>query len=232
MMKIRLDDLIDGIRSGYPDQPLEQLTAAVLTAEHLNEISDHLIGHFVDQARRSGASWTEIGGCIGVTKQAAQQRFTPKGSANMFARFTEKARQAVVQSQEEARAQRLSEIQSAHLLLGMLCAPDSLAMRALADQGFTPQAIREAAEANLAAGPADAESPALIPYAAGAKKVLELSTREALRLGHNYIGTEHMLLALMADETDNPGPLRRLGADTDAAERFLLTALGAAETKE
>lgn len=62
--------------------------------------------------------------------------------------------------------------------------------------------------------------------------MLELSTREALRLGHNYIGTEHMLLALMADETDNPGPLRRLGADTDAVERFLLTALGGAEVKE
>ncbi|MDT2005379.1 ATP-dependent Clp protease ATP-binding subunit [Rhodococcus opacus] len=232
MAKLRLDDLIDGIRSGYPDQPLEQLTAAVLTAEHVNEISDHLIGHFVDQARRSGASWTEIGDCIGVTKQAAHQRFTPKESANMFARFTEKARQAVVQSHEEARAGRQSEIRSEHLLLGMLCAPDSLAMRALADQDITPLAIRETAEATVPDAPADAETPGLIPYSAPAKKVLELTIREALRLGHNYVGTEHLLLALLAGESDTPGPLTTLGVDADAAETYLLTAIGVPPSAE
>lgn len=93
MMKLRLDDLIDGIRTQYPDQPLDQLTAAVLTADHMGELADHLIGHFVDQARRSGASWTEIGGRIGVTKQGAQQRFTPKDDPNMFTRFTGRRRQ-------------------------------------------------------------------------------------------------------------------------------------------
>ncbi|TQC50870.1 ATP-dependent Clp protease ATP-binding subunit [Rhodococcus sp. WS4] len=232
MKKLRLDDLIDGIRSGYPDQPLEQLTAAVLTAEHVNEISDHLIGHFVDQARRSGASWTEIGDCIGVTKQAAHQRFTPKESANMFARFTEKARQAVVQSHEEARAGRQSEIRSEHLLLGMLSAPDSLAMRALADQDITPLAIRETAEATVPEAPADAETPGLIPYSAPAKKVLELTIREALRLGHNYVGTEHLLLALLAGEADAPGPLTTLGVDADAAETYLLTAIGVPPSTE
>ncbi|MBC2640509.1 MULTISPECIES: Clp protease N-terminal domain-containing protein [unclassified Rhodococcus (in: high G+C Gram-positive bacteria)] len=232
MTKIRLDDLIDGIRAGYPDQPLEQLTAAVLTADHVNEIADHLIGHFVDQARRSGASWTEIGGCIGVTKQAAQQRFTPKESANMFARFTEKARQAVVQSQEEARAAHQPEIRSEHLLLGLLCAPDSLAMRALADQDITPIAIRETAEATVPEAVSDAELPALIPYSAAAKKVIELTVREAVRLGHNYVGTEHMLLALLAGESDAPGPLTALGVDAAAAEAFLLTAIGGPPTVE
>ena len=95
-MNISLDELIKGIRASCPDSPLDQLTAAVLAAEHVNDVADHLIGHFVDQARRSGASWTEIGASIGVTKQAAQQRFTPKNDANMFARFTEKARTVVV----------------------------------------------------------------------------------------------------------------------------------------
>src|SRR4051794_32597970 len=99
MATLRLDDLIDGIRTTYPGQPLEQLTAAVVAAEHVNEVADHLIGHFVDSARHSGASWTDIGGALGVTKQAAQQRFTPKGSGT-FARFTDKARKAVVRSQE------------------------------------------------------------------------------------------------------------------------------------
>src|ERR1044072_2456324 len=74
---VRLDDLIDVIKKVH-EEPLEQLTDAVLAAESLGEIADHLIGHFVDQARRSGASWTEIGKCMGVTKQAAQKRFVPK----------------------------------------------------------------------------------------------------------------------------------------------------------
>jgi len=67
---IRLDELIDAIRKTHPG-PLDQLTSAVLAADHLGDVADHLIGHFVDQARRSGASWTEIGRSMGVTKQAA-----------------------------------------------------------------------------------------------------------------------------------------------------------------
>src|ERR687889_2256750 len=74
---VRLDDLIQAITRVHFD-PLEQLTDAVLAGEHLGEVADHLIGHFVDQARRSGASWTEIGRSMGVTKQAAQKRFVPK----------------------------------------------------------------------------------------------------------------------------------------------------------
>ena len=74
---VRLDDLIDVIKKVH-DEPLDQLTDAVLAAEALGEVADHLIGHFVDQARRSGASWTDIGKCMGVTKQAAQKRFVPK----------------------------------------------------------------------------------------------------------------------------------------------------------
>ncbi|MDT5011863.1 MAG: hypothetical protein QOH57_3480, partial [Mycobacterium sp.] len=74
---IRLDDLIDAIKKAHSDA-LEQLTDAVLVAETLGEVADHLIGHFVDQARRSGASWTDIGTSMGVSKQAAQKRFVPK----------------------------------------------------------------------------------------------------------------------------------------------------------
>src|SRR5262249_6063759 len=65
---VRLDDLIAAIRKVHDDE-LDQLTSAVIAADHLGELADHLIGHFVDQARRSGASWTEIGSAMGVTKQ-------------------------------------------------------------------------------------------------------------------------------------------------------------------
>src|SRR5690242_15878814 len=120
---VRLDDLIEGVRRASPDDPGAQLGQAVVVAEHLGEISDHLVGHFVDQARRSGLSWTEIGRSMGVTKQAAQKRFVPRGpdqtdAADMqqgFARFTPAARSAVVASQEEARSARSDVITAGHL---------------------------------------------------------------------------------------------------------------------
>lgn len=90
---VRLDDLIGAIKKAHPDA-LDQLTDAVIAADHLGDIADHLIGHFVDQARRSGASWTEIGRSMGVSKQAAQKRFVPKADETPmdpqqgFTRFT------------------------------------------------------------------------------------------------------------------------------------------------
>ena len=78
---VRLDDLIEAIKNVHSDV-LDQLSDAVLASEHLDEVADHLIGHFVDQARRSGASWTEIGRSMGVTKQAARKRFVPKGASD------------------------------------------------------------------------------------------------------------------------------------------------------
>src|SRR3954465_7407261 len=93
---VSLDTLIHAIKKVHPDA-LDQLTDAMLAAEHLGEVADHLIGHFVDQARRSGASWTDIGKCMGVTKQAAQKRFVPKSDTvpmnpeEGFTRFTPRA---------------------------------------------------------------------------------------------------------------------------------------------
>lgn len=74
---VRLDDLIEAIKKVHTNA-LDQLSDAVIAADHLGDIADHLIGHFVDQARRSGASWTEIGTSMGVTRQAAQKRFVAK----------------------------------------------------------------------------------------------------------------------------------------------------------
>ena len=76
---VRLDTLIDSIKKARTE-PLDQLADAMMVGEHLGEVADHLIGHFVDQARRSGASWAEIGRSMGVSKQAAQQRFVAKGA--------------------------------------------------------------------------------------------------------------------------------------------------------
>ena len=79
---IQLTDLIVKVAQ-EADDALLRLARAVEMSGQLNELGDHLIGHFVDQARRSGASWTEIGASMGVTKQAAQQRFVPKAPATL-----------------------------------------------------------------------------------------------------------------------------------------------------
>ncbi|MDT7744255.1 MAG: hypothetical protein QOE59_3333 [Actinomycetota bacterium] len=220
----RLDDLISAITTVH-DDALDQLSDAVLAAEHLGEVADHLIGHFVDQARRSGASWTDIGRSMGVTKQAAQKRFVPKGSASDldpsqgFSRFTPRARKVVVASQEEARSAGTPEISPAHLALGLLAEPEGLAVRLMTAQGISPDTLRRRITATL---PARSETPppALIPFDATAKKVLELTFRVALRLEHNWVGTEHILLALL-DHEDGDGVLTGLGLDRQVAEASL-----------
>lgn len=219
---VRLDDFIEAIKKVH-SEPLDQLTDAMLAAEHLGDLADHLIGHFVDQARRSGASWTDIGTSMGVTKQAAQKRFVPKeprfdtmDPKDGFSRFTPRARTAVVEAQQAAHTSRSAEITPDHLLLGLLTDPGSLAMVLLSNQGVTADQIRTAAAVPVGT----AEPKALIPFDAAAKKVLELTFREALRLGHNYIGTEHVLLALLESE-DADGPLHRLGVDKGRLESEL-----------
>jgi ATP-dependent Clp protease ATP-binding subunit ClpA len=222
---VRLDDLITAIKKVHED-PLEQLIDAVLAAEALAEVADHLIGHFVDQARRSGASWTDIGKSMGVTKQAAQKRFVPKAAADPidpsegFNRFTPRARNVVVESQNKAHAARNPEIGPAHLLLALFTDPESVATRLLAGQGVDADAA--AAVATLPPGGDD--MPALIPFSGAARKVLELTFREALRLGHNYIGTEHILLALLEAE-DGDGPLHALGVDKQRTEDEIIAVL-------
>jgi hypothetical protein len=226
---VRLDDLIDAITRVHSDA-LDQLSDAVIAAEHLGDIADHLIGHFVDQARRSGASWTEIGKSMGVTKQAARKRFMPKipgeaaeiGASDGFSRFTPRAKNVVMAAQDEARAAGNDEIGPPHLVLGLLSESGGLAAGVMQAQGVLPDTIRRTVTAALPA--AAGQVPPLIPFDAQAKKALELTFREALRLGHNYIGTEHILLALLELE-DGSGTLTGLGLDKAATETKITDAL-------
>jgi hypothetical protein len=226
---VRLDDLIDAIKNVHADA-LEQLSDAVIAADHLGEMADHLIGHFVDQARRSGASWTDIGRSMGVTKQAAQKRFVPKDPGGVsdldpsegFNRFTPRARNAVVAAQEETRAAGNAEIGAEHLVLGLLSQPEALAAQAIVAQGVPLSDARDAIVSMLPDAVDDL--PALIPFNAAARKALELTFREGLRLGHNYIGTEHILLALLELEDGN-GVLSQLGISKAATEAHVAAAL-------
>src|SRR4051794_28629237 len=216
---VRLDDLIDAITT-HDEDVLARLQTAVLTAQHLDGIADHLIGHFVDQARRSGASWTEIGASMGVTKQAAQKRFVAKepdlDAQQGFSRFTAAAGNVVVAAQEEARAAGNDQTTAAHLVLGLLAEPSDLGGRALLAGGTTADAVRAA----VGLPPAVGDVPALIPYDATAKKALELTFREAVRLGAEHVGTEHVLLALLEVE-NGAGPLTSLGLTKAAVDELV-----------
>ena len=221
----RLDDLIAGVENAH-DDPLDRVQSAVLVGEALGETADHLIGHFVDRARRAGASWTDIGRSMGVSKQAVQKRFVPKVSEGPqdFTRFTPRARNVVVASQNETRAAGNAEIRPEHLVLGLLAEPEGLAMQILGAQGVTAEALRQEATATLP--PAGPDTPALIPFDGRAKKALELTFREALRLEHGYVGTEHILLALLELE-DGTGVLSGSGVDKAAVEAAVIRYLSA-----
>ena len=228
---IRLDDLIEAIKKVHPE-PLDQLTDAMIAADHLGDVADHLIGHFVDQARRSGASWTEIGQAMGVTKQAARKRFQPKdlGSpsdldpAQGFGRFTPRARNVVMAAHAEAKAAGNVEVGPVHLVLGLLSDPGAVAGKVIVDLGVSLDDVRGRATAALPARVEAAQVPEVVPYDLEARKALELTFREALRLGHNYIGTEHILLALLELE-DGDGLLSGLGLDKSAAEARVVAML-------
>jgi hypothetical protein len=218
-----LDELITQVKDANPDgTALDHLSEAAAVADHLGELADHLVGHFVDQARRSGASWTMIGQSMGVTKQAAQKRFVAGDTS--LDRFTDRAKVVVLKAQSEARNRGQQEVTSLHLVLGLLAEWEGFAGHAIEAAGVSKDAV---AAAVVAALPPDAEPIAYhVRFSAGLKKVHELIVRESLRLGHNYVGTEHILLGLL-EARDEPGAqvLTGLGVSKDAVEAWTLNAL-------
>ena len=115
----------------------------------------------------------------------------------MFERFTERARQVIVLAQEEARVLRHNYIGTEHLLLGLLREADGVAARVLGTLEVSLEEVR--GEVQRIVGEGEHEAQGQIPFTPRAKKVLELALREALSLGHNYIGTEHILLGLVRE---------------------------------
>jgi ATP-dependent Clp protease ATP-binding subunit ClpC len=116
----------------------------------------------------------------------------------VFERFTESARQVVVRAQEEARELHHGYIGTEHLLLGLLGEPDRIPAKVLAAHGLDAEFVREQVRVIVGAG--EAPSAGQIPFTPRAKKVLEMSLREALSLGNNHIGTEHLFLGLLRED--------------------------------
>jgi ATP-dependent Clp protease ATP-binding subunit ClpC len=143
----------------------------------------------------------------------------------MFERFTDRARRTVVLAQEEARLLNHNYIGTEHILLGLVREGEGVAALTLTSMGIRLDAVRGQVEKIIGQGQA---APAgHIPFTPRAKKVLELSLREALQLGHNYIGTEHILLGLVREgEGVAAQVLQQLGADLDRVRQAVIRLLG------
>jgi hypothetical protein len=191
-----LQELIDGVRADSPgDEALLQLSQASKTVGDLEEVGDALLGHFVDRCRRSGHSWSEISGALGVSKQAAHKRFTFGSPA--FERFTERARTVLSQSEREAHRLGHGFVGTEHFLLALVEVTDGLAVRVLDEAGISKSMVEERILTLIKPGTASEDG--TLPFTPRAKAMLRCAAEEALRLGHNYVGTEHLLLGLVSD---------------------------------
>jgi hypothetical protein len=174
--------------------------------------------HAIRRLHAAGGSLREIADCLGLSHQRVHQiveapagertaralplphifgRGRRGGGGQMFTRFTGRARNVVVAAQEEARALGHGYIGTEHLLLGLLRVEEGVAARALGRLGITLDAARTEVERIIGRGEGD--RPGRVPFTPRSKKALELALKEALARGHDYIGTEHILLGLLAE---------------------------------
>jgi hypothetical protein len=198
-----LEALIEAVA---PGAPLDRLAVASEIAQSLRTRADELLDHFVDAARGSGCSWSDIGCSLGVTKQAAQQRFAalaPSAPGAMPFELEGPSAEAFRIAAREARALGHFSIRPEHLLLGLVAAEDELAGRALIELGVSASALRELVAERL--GTAPPRPSGSLGVAPQTKRILELARAIARRLGSNRCArTEHILLAAVSPKLRTP----------------------------
>jgi Clp amino terminal domain, pathogenicity island component len=230
---VPLDNLISHVKTLHPEGgPLDRLADAVVAAGELDEQSDALIGYFVDQARASGASWSQIGAAIGVSKQAAQKRFVARPDdlsldGKTFSRFTPRARASVAAAGQLAAMAGADAVDGVHLAAGALLDPDGLAAHVVRRLEVTEDQYYDA----LGVGPAhdggDPDPIALrqLQFTAATRAAFKEALKSALRLGHNYIGTEHLLLGVVSGRGPASESLAAIGLRPPLVESALAVEL-------
>lgn len=208
-----LSSLVELAASSGESAALARLQGATRIAAELSDLGDGLLDHFVAAARSEGASWTEIGQVLGVSKQAAQQRFYAPldvASETWPDWVGEQARGAVAAAAEEARALRHNYVGTEHVLLGLVGEGRSLAAQALAMLEVTEENVR--AEIRSIIGEGLGEPRSELGITPRTKRAFVRARQIAKRLGHRCVRSEHLLLAL---------------AEGDGVARQVLEALGA-----
>jgi hypothetical protein len=210
----RLDDAVAWAeRRAASAEPLAQLTAAVQIANELHEVSEELVGHFVSRARDANLSWAAIGSAFGVSRQAAQQRFTAPAErpAPWPEHFDQDAQAAIGLAADEMRGFRHNYLGTEHVLLGLV-RQESLAATALRRLGLSEQSIRDAIVEIIGYG--ETPTSACHGIAPRVKRSLERARREARHAGHRaHARSEHLLLAIAASGGVATQILARHGID-------------------
>src|SRR5215207_9071462 len=205
--------------------PLDRLRAAVDLVDELRGVGDEVLDRFVAEARTAECSWTEVGAVLGVSKQAAQQRFPAGGPLGRWPDgVTDTVRAAMVVAQDESRALGHNYVGNEHLLLGLLAQTDGLAADVLAGLGVTREALVVRTREIVGTAPRRWEALGVSPRL---KRALELARAEARRLGHRCVGTEHVLLGIARlDEGVGARMLRDLGAPPARVREEVAARLG------
>jgi Clp amino terminal domain, pathogenicity island component len=246
---VPLDNLIAYVKALHPGGgPLENVADAFSVSEQLDEQSDALLGYFVDQARRSGLPWSQIGAAMGVSKQAAQKRFVPSQPSQAndilraafadkpFSRFTDRAIRVLFAADHLAAAQPRSadtterpRVGAAQLAAAFLSEPEGLAAKAIRQAGLTPEQVYAA----VGTGPApqlpnqDGAGLRELTFDDSTKAAFKEALKWALRMGHNYIGTEHLLLGVLFTGGPAAEALSALGLPPQRAEELVTAELAA-----
>jgi hypothetical protein len=255
---VPLDSLIAYVKTLHPDGgPLENVSDAFAVSEQLDEQSDALLGYFVDQARRSGLPWSQIGAAMGVSKQAAQKRFVPSQtdqaddvfrltSDKPFSRFTDRAIRvlfaadhlATVQAKggettESTESTEHVPIGAPHLAAALLSEPEGVAAKAILQAGLTPEQVYAAVGTGPAPQLPNTDKAALreLIFDDSAKATFKEALRWALRLRHNYIGTEHLLLGLVFTDGQVAQAFTALGLPPQRAEELMKAELAAYQAR-
>ena len=221
--------LAEAVCQRAPGGPLDRIEAALAVSDELTSGADELIGQFVEQARQAGCSWTEIGQRIGVSKQAARQRFLPQRLVRPADLPPKPRLLACLQAAgREAAADGAAEIGTHHQLIGLF--HEGVAAAILEKLGVPAEAVHAAARDLFPAEGQPTELPP--PESAEAQEAVRGATALARRGGCGYVGTEHLLGALALD----PGSrarrvLGKLGVSIPAIKRELECYISPAEPR-
>lgn len=224
-LDVSLADLIARLHEELPDaDDLVRITEARRRSQSLADLGDQLVDHYVSEAKLGGATWSQISDALGGTQPGRR-------STHAFERFTDLNRHSIVLAQEVAATHRHEHIGSEHLLLGLLGEQRGVAHEVLVAQAVSEQQVRDAIEHALAPDGEQVRH-GHIPFTAHSKEAIEQAVRASYDLGHDWVGTEHTLLGLVAVEHSVAAQvLRDLGFTADGLREQVTTALDARQPR-
>jgi hypothetical protein len=234
-LPISLDNLISYVKSLHPhgDQ-LQNLADAFAVSAQIDDQSDALIGHFVDQARRAGASWSQIGASMGVSKQAAQKRFVSAWESASFDRFTMRTRSALAAAARAAAASGAGPVDTTHLVAGLLSERDGIGAKIIHGAGLSDEQVLAALGVELPDGDEAGAEPAALRemrFTEAGRAAFRSALTAALGMSHNYIGTEHLLLGILNAHDETAHKLIELGLTAEVAQQRLAAEFAAIQAQ-